>query len=149
MSKVYMINKRHLRLIGIAALLVVLGYSFWLWNDSESAAGTAAQPRVIHMVTGEFKTTDKNGKQIEAYRWDPGTIVVKEGELVELRILGMNGDHHQFVIEGMGIEGEILKGKETVVTFHAKKEGIYRIVCLNHHNAENEGPMVGYIVVSR
>lgn len=148
MSKVFMINKRHLRLIGIAALLVVLAYSFWLWNGSESASGTAAEPRVIHMVTGEFQSVGKDGKKTEIYRWDPGTIVVKEGELIELRILGMNGDHHQFVIEGMGIKGEILKDRETVVTFQAKKEGIYRIVCLNHHDAESGGPMVGYIVVT-
>jgi Heme/copper-type cytochrome/quinol oxidases, subunit 2 len=149
MSKVYLISKKHLRLIGLAALVIVLAYSFWLWNGSESASGTAAEPRVIHMVTAEFKTTGKDGKTAEVYRFDPGTIVVKEGELVELRILGMNGDRHDFVIEGMGVRGEIVKGRETVVTFQAKKEGIYRIVCLNHHDAQNEGPMVGYLVVSR
>jgi heme/copper-type cytochrome/quinol oxidase subunit 2 len=147
MSKVIVVNKKQLRLIGLGVLLMVLVYSFWMWNQVESAAGTPSEARVVHMMTGEFTTTGKDGKKMEAYRWDPGTIVVKEGEHVELRIWGMNGDTHPFIIEGLGIKGEIHKGQETVISFHAKKEGIYRIVCLTHHDTAHEGPMVGYIVV--
>lgn len=147
MSKVVVIGKKQLRNVALVLLLCALAFSFWLWNKAEPAGGAATEPRVIHMVTGEFKSKAPDGSEMEAYRWDPGTIVVKQGENVELRILGMNGDEHPFVIEGLNIRGEIKKGKETVVTFHAKEEGIYRIVCLTHTGPEHNGPMVGYIVV--
>lgn len=147
MSKVFVIGKKQLRLVGLAILLVILAYSFWVWNQAETAAGKVDEPRVIHMVTGEYATTTKEGKELEVYRWDPGTIFVKEGELIELRILGVNGERHPFEIEGLNIRGEVLKGKETVVTFRADQEGIYRIVCPTHHDPAHGGPMVGYLIV--
>ncbi|MCI3923091.1 cupredoxin domain-containing protein [Paenibacillus sp. TRM 82003] len=103
--------------------------------------------RVIHMVTGEFSATTKDGKKIEAYRWDPGTVFVNKGENVKLKLYGVNGENHPFLIEGLNIQGVVKKGEETVVNFHASKEGIYRIICLTHPDAANEGPMIGYIVV--
>ena len=147
MSKVVIIGKKQLRVVGLTALLLVLIYSFWLWSRTEPAAGTAQNPRVIHMVTGEYATTTKDGQKLEIYRWDPGTIMVKEGELVELRILGVNGERHPFVIEGMNVQGEVRKGKETVVTFRANKEGIFRIICPTHTDPTHGGPMVGYLIV--
>lgn len=147
MSKVWVINRNILRLIGLIALLAVLGWSFWLWNRAEPSMGTPDNPRVIHMVTAEFSTKLPDGRELEVYRWDPGTIFAKEGETVELRILGVNGERHPFRIEGLDVQGEVVKGKETVVTFKAGKEGIYRIVCPTHSDPANGGPMIGYLVV--
>jgi heme/copper-type cytochrome/quinol oxidase subunit 2 len=147
MSNVYRITKKQLRLIALGAVFIVMIYSFWAWNQTKTVAGSPEQPRIIHMVTGEFKTTTKKGAEIEAYRWDPGTIVVKEGEAVELRIRGVNGEHHPFIIEGLNLKGEVHKGKETIVRFVAEKEGIYRIICLTHTDFAHNGPMIGYIVV--
>jgi heme/copper-type cytochrome/quinol oxidase subunit 2 len=107
----------------------------------------AGQARTIHIVTGEFKTTGNDGKPIEAYRWDPGTIHVKQGELIKLSIFGVNGASHPFIIDGLNIKGEVKKGQETVVTFQAEKPGTYRIICLTHPDIAHNGPMVGYIVV--
>jgi len=147
MSKVFVVGKKQLRLIGMAALLIVLVYSFWVWNSAAPTAGTSDNPRVIHMVTAEHATTLKNGQELEIYRWDPGTVFAKKGELIELRILGVNGERHPFFIEGLDIEGEVLKGKETVVTFRANQEGIFRIICPTHSDPSHGGPMVGYLVV--
>ncbi len=147
MSRVLIIGKKQLRFIGMSALLVVLVYSFWVWNKSEPTIGTTSNPRVIQMITAEHETTLADGKSFEVYRWDPGTVIVNKGELVELRILGVNGDRHPFFIEGMDIKGEVQKGKETVVTFRAEKAGIFRLICPTHGDPAHGGPMVGYIVV--
>ena len=147
MSNIFVITKKQLRMIALGIILIVLVYSIWMWNQTDTVAGSPENPRVIHMVAGEFSSTTKEGKKIEAYRWDPGTIVVKEGETVELRIRGINGDHHPFIIEGLDVKGEVHKGKETIVSFHATEEGIYRIICLTHPDAARNGPMIGYIVV--
>jgi heme/copper-type cytochrome/quinol oxidase subunit 2 len=136
-------------MIALGLLFVIVAYSFWMWSKTETAASSSEQdqPRVIHMVIGEFSGTTNKGKEIEVYRWDPGTIAAKEGESIELRILGVNGDHHSFVIEGLDVKGEVHKGKETTVRFLAEKEGIYRMICINHSDYAHQGPMIGYLVV--
>ncbi|MFC3842447.1 MULTISPECIES: cupredoxin domain-containing protein [Paenibacillus] len=111
---------------------------------------TLAEPtpeRTIHMVVGEFKSTTKDGKTIEAYRWDPGTVVIQKGERIKLSIYGVNGDSHPFLIEGLNISGEVKKGKETIVHFTADQEGTYRIICMTHADIAHNGPMIGYLVV--
>lgn len=147
MSKMFIVKTKHLRLIGLTLLLIVLIYSFRVWNKADTTASQESSPRVIHMITAEHATTTQDGKKLEVYRWDPGTVFVKEGELVELRILGVNGDLHPFYIEGLNVKGEVRKGKETVVTFRADKEGTYRIICPTHSDPAHGGPMIGYLVV--
>ena len=147
MSKMFVITRKQLRLTAFGLILIVLAYSFWMWSQSDTAASATEQPRIIHMVIGEFSGTTKKGQEFEVYRWDPGTIATKKDELIELRILGVNGDHHSFVIEGLNVKGEVHKGKETVVHFVAEKEGTYRMICMNHSDLAHQGPMIGYIVV--
>lgn len=102
---------------------------------------------VINMVTGEFSTKTEDGREIEAYRWDPGTINVPAGEEVTLSIYGVNGKEHPFIIEGTQIKGTVKKGEETLVKVKFEKEGIYRLICLTHPDKEHNGPMIAYIVV--
>lgn len=160
MGKVYVVSKKQLQLWTIVAILGLgtVGTAAWYWGQADAKAtasssistkqpGQAGQARTIQLVTGEFKSTSPDGKQIEAYRWDPGTIYVKQGEKINLSIYGVNGESHPFIIEGLNIKGEVKKGKETVVSFQANKPGIYRIVCLTHPDIIHQGPMVGYIVV--
>jgi len=103
--------------------------------------------REIHMVTGEFSTKMKNGKEMEAYRWDPGTVVIEKGEKVKLIINGINGEEHPFYIEGTKIKGIVKKGEETIVPLQFKKEGTYRLICEVHSDRAHNGPMIAYIVV--
>lgn len=102
---------------------------------------------VINMVTGEFKTETSAGKEIEAYRWDPGTIFIPKDEDVTLSIYGVNGKEHPFVIEGTGIKGTVKKGQETTIDLRFKEEGIYRLICLTHPDIAHNGPMIAYLVV--
>jgi plastocyanin len=149
MSKIIILKRKHL-LLGAAVLLMLLGGLAFQWVRSHQAApvdGQAEGLRIIHMVTGEFKTTLADGTSLESYRWDPGTIFVEKGERVNLVIYGVNGESHPFYIEGTSIKGEVKKGKETSVIFQAPKEGVYRLICLTHPDKNHDGPMIGYIVV--
>ncbi len=132
------------------ALLLVLLFGGALYLKMEQNKGTSGDGtvvRTIQLVTGEFKAVSADGKQIEAYRWDPGTIVVNRSEMVRLSIYGVNGVSHPFIIEGVNVKGEVKKGEETTVSFTADKPGTYRLVCLSHPDIAHNGPMIGYIIV--
>lgn len=150
MTKVFVVSKKRLKTLKIGAAAVLLAAAallFWEQDDIRSVMSSNAPERTINLVTAEFKTTGADGKTIEAYRWDPGTIYVKKGDRIRLSIYGVNGASHPFIIDGMNIKGEVKKGQETVVSFHADKPGIYRIVCLTHPDIAHNGPMIGYLVV--
>jgi heme/copper-type cytochrome/quinol oxidase subunit 2 len=101
----------------------------------------------FQMVTGEFSSKTEGGKEIESYRWDPGTIVVPKGKDIKLSIFGVNGQEHPFFIEGTNAKGTVKKGEETVLNLNFSKEGTYRIICTAHPDIDHNGPMIGYIVV--
>jgi len=102
----------------------------------------------FQLVTGEFSTKTDDGKEIEAYRWDPGTIVVPKGQEVTISIYGVNGKEHPFYIEGTDYKGTVQKGKETIIKARFDEEGTYRLICTAHSTIEKNGPMIGYIVVN-
>lgn len=145
----FVLKKRNIYFLGVIVFLAIIG-SLWLSMKSDATptiGGQSEQVREIHMVTGEFKSTTEDGKEIEAYRWDPGTIVLEKGEKVLLKILGVNGKEHPFIIEGTELKGVVKKGEETEVPLQFEKEGTYRLICLSHPSAEHNGPMIAYIVV--
>ncbi|MEW8988122.1 MAG: cupredoxin domain-containing protein, partial [Bacillus sp. (in: firmicutes)] len=133
----FVLKRRTLYFIALIAFIAIVG-SIWLSlkpDATPAIGGQNEQIREIHMVTGEFKSTMEDGKEIEAYRWDPGTIFLEKGEKVSLKILGVNGKEHPFIIEGTDIKGVVKKGKETVVPLQFDKEGTYRLICLTHPSA--------------
>ena len=69
---------------------------------------------------------------VETYRFEPGTIVVNQGDVVTLEIVGINGKEHQFSVEGYDVAGVVKRGEITRVTFTANKAGIFRITCGLH-----------------
>jgi plastocyanin len=130
--------------IGMLVIFTVITYT----NRDIPALGSQEKPeRVVHLVTGEFKATLPDGKVIEAYRWDPGTIFVHAGEKIKLSMYGVNGAQHPFVIEGTNISGVVKKGSETLVPLQFNKEGVYRLICTTHADIAHNGPMIAYIVV--
>lgn len=147
MSKVFIVSKRQIQLFIVVAVLIVFTGVYLSWDRSKEVDGQPSEPRIFQIVTVEYKSQNADGKEHEMYRWDPGQIVVQKDELTELHISGVSGASHPFVIEGLGIKGEVLKGKTTVVRFTAKKEGTYPILCLTHTDMRHGGPMVGYITV--
>ena len=80
-----------------------------------------------------LKPPDETGKWVvETYRFDPGTVVVNEGDTVTLEIVGINGATHAISIEGYGVATVLKRGKLQRLTFVADKPGIFRIVCVTH-----------------
>jgi heme/copper-type cytochrome/quinol oxidase subunit 2 len=148
MSKVVFISKRKIQWYIVLAALIVICGAYYGWQRTQAASVPPSDgARVIELVTGEFKATTDDGKTLESYRWDPGNVYLRKGEPVELRITGINGQSHPFVIEGLNVSGEVHKGKTTVVRFTPKNAGIYPIICQTHTDPKNGGPMVGYIIV--
>lgn len=147
--KVLYIEKKWFLLLTVICICLLVGG--WLMTRQEAVEttgpSTGAKKFEINMVTGEFTSTDDDGKEIEAYRWDPGTIYVPKNEPIKLSIYGVNGKEHPFYIEGTNIRGTVKKGKETLLNLRIKKEGVYRLICTAHHNIKNNGPMIAYIEV--
>ena len=81
---------------------------------------------------GLKKPDDKGRWEVSTYRWDPGTIVVNQGDKVTLEIVGINGDEHPFTIEGYWISDVVRRGRVTRVSFTADKAGIFKIICRKH-----------------
>lgn len=139
-------------IILLSGLLLFLFAGWYLIQPS--AISTSGQVSMnsdnkftINLVTGEFATKTEDGKEIEAYRWDPGTFVVPRGKEVTISIFGVNGKEHPFYIEGTEYKGIVQKGKETTIKVQFDKKGTYRLVCMTHSTIDNNGPMIGYIVV--
>ncbi|MCM3629385.1 cupredoxin domain-containing protein [Paenibacillus glycanilyticus] len=147
MSKVFIIHKKHVQLFVFALLIILLAAAYFTWDKTRPASGQPAKVQTIQLVTGEFSSTTEDGKKLEVYRFDPGSISLRKGEPVELHISGVNGSSHPFVIEGLGIKGEVKKGHTTVVRFTPEQAGTYPIICQVHTDMNNGGPMVGYIEV--
>lgn len=78
------------------------------------------------------KPDDKGRWEVSTYRWDPGTIVVNQGDAVTLEIIGINGDEHPFTIEGYWLSGTVRRGQITRLSFVADKVGIFKIICRKH-----------------
>lgn len=150
MNHVFIIRGRQLGkifLFGFFIIAAFIWYSFQYEVFSASDVATKEQVREIHMVTGEFSTKTASEEEIEAYRFDPGTIFLEKDEKVLLKIYGVNGEEHPFIIEGTDIKGTVKKGEETEIPLQFKKEGTYRLICVTHPDYSKNGPMIAYIVV--
>lgn len=147
----FLVLKKRSIIAFVIIFSVIVSASVWFFSKSDSLAvfnqNEGEKVREIHMVTGEFKAKLPDGKEIEAYRWDPGTIFLEKDEKVNLKIWGVNGMEHPYIIEGTDIKGVVKKAEETVVPLQFDKEGVYRLVCLTHPDKDNSGPMIAYIVV--
>ena len=83
----------------------------WPWNCREETAtlGTvAALP-----AGGGYGLIAPNGDgywTAETYRFDPGTIVINQGDIVTLEIIGINGQAHPFAVEGYDVSGVVRRG---------------------------------------
>jgi len=149
MGRIFILRKRSLFfLLLLAAFVFGSGtyiYDFF-WNSQPVASEVKAE-KEFSIITTEYKAKMDDGRILEVYRWNPGMIVVEKGDKVTLNILGVQGNMHPFEIKGLGVKGEVKKGRETKVTFIADREGTFPIICQTHSGRESNGPMVGYIVV--
>ena len=137
-------------LLAVLALLAACG-------QVEAGAVTPPQERTIYMAAIEpkggttvdkepfpaqslppggsygLKAPDDTGRwQVETYRFDPGTVVVNEGDTVTLEIVGINGKEHPITIDGYGLSTVLKRGEVRRLKFLADKPGIFRVMCAIH-----------------
>lgn len=149
MKHIFILKSSTIWRIVILALFVTIG-GYYALHSSVGKALFVNSPKLskeITIITAEYSSKMDSGKIMEVYRWDPGTIVVDQGDHVTLNFLGVQGKFHTFEIKGLGISGEVKKGERTQVSFNADKKGTYEIVCKLHADQSQNGPMVGYLVV--
>ena len=87
---------------------------------------------------GYLRKEPKDGKwETSTYRWEPGTVVVYQGDEVELRIFGVNGADHPGRIEGYDKAFNVKRGQLTTVSFRADRAGVFGIFCDVHQPSMN------------
>jgi plastocyanin len=149
--KFVVLKKGSIIAVIVTFMIITIG-AVWVLTEKNSypTVSMTGQKETIpsyQLVTVEYSSKTDDGKEIEMYRWDPGTINIEKGKEVELRLYGVNGMEHPFYIEGTDVKGTVKKGEETVVNVKFDEEGTYRLVCETHHSIENHGPMVAHIIV--
>jgi hypothetical protein len=75
---------------------------------------------------------DEGRWEVETYRFEPSTVVVNQGDIVTLEIVGINGKEHPITVEGYDVTGVVRRGEITRITFTADQAGIFRITCAAH-----------------
>lgn len=149
-NHLFVINGRTvLKWLFIVVGLAVLIYLVWsLFFSASATSGSEQEVKVFDMAVVEYKGKHpETGEEMEMYRFNPGFISVNHGDRVRLNITGLGGHRHPFIIEGLSISGEVLSGEVTTVEFVASKKGTFKIICLNHTDLDNNGPMVGYLMI--
>lgn len=147
-------TSRHWLFLSLACGLIVIGATVLLagspkeWFSQQTATEQMKETsKTFDLVTGEFKTTTEDGKELEVYRFSPGYMTVNKGDNVTLNIHGVNGHEHHFEIKEFNVSGTVGKGETTTVNFNADQAGTFELICTNHATFEHGGPMVAYLTV--
>jgi len=90
-----------------------------------------------------LKKPDAKGRwEISTYTWNPSQIIVRKGDRVTLKIIGINGEKHTGLIEHYHPKQFTVKrGVITTVSFTANKAGRFRIGC-DEHKPSMEGELI-------
>lgn len=97
--------------------------------------------RWVSREGGPAKAYKKFG---EAYGFDPGTIVVKQGETVTISIRNLEGgpdDLHSFTLPAYRIDRAVPPLATVNVTFKADRAGVFSFYC-DHHKPWMAGELV-------
>lgn len=109
-----------------------------------------AVPVLVHEQQGTLDYLQKDfatgglleGKEV--YTYLPGTLVVYQGDTVDLTLVNPADDPHSFTISELHVNVEMPGGSSTQTSFVAAKAGIYTYYC---NEAEHFPFMWGQLVV--
>ncbi|HXJ33562.1 MAG TPA: cupredoxin domain-containing protein [Candidatus Eisenbacteria bacterium] len=107
----------------LLGLAVALGLTVTL---GATAARAEDQTMSFTIVNVEYE-----GSKI----WVPGTLVVKKGTLVKLKLVNnvpSDPNQHGFAIAAYNIAEVVNRGEPKSIEFKADKEGIFPIICQLH-----------------
>ena len=150
--------------VPIAAIAIVAAMGLFQTSSAEGSP-PPAETRVIHMTALEYKGSTSVGSEpcptatpppgggykldlsgvdctdptdrwtTSTYRFEPATLVVNQGDEVELHIWGVNGAIHASVIEdlpGGDVNFVVTRGNLTIVNFTASRAGNFQMICQTH-----------------
>jgi len=86
-------------------------------------SATAAEPKQFTLIN-----VDLDGTKI----WLPSSIMVHQGDDVELTLINKLDDPHGFEIKAFGIEQVVQPKSQMTVTFTASQAGAYPYICQLH-----------------
>lgn len=86
---------------------------------------------------GDYDADNPAKWQVSTYMFAPGAMTVAQGDVVTLRMFGINGDDHTIWVEApdgtLAVpEFTINRGREASVSFNADQAGHYKLLCGNH-----------------
>jgi len=85
-----------------------------------------------------IKQPDQTGRwEVSAYVWQPGQIIVNEGDEVTIEFVGINGATHPTTITGYNKTFQLKRGQVVRVSFTADRAGVFPIVCATHKPSMN------------
>ena len=126
------------KLAMLAAAGLIFGAASIAGAQTPPAAAGAAAPAnpLPEMVNGVRKFTEVSVLIGETKFWLPSTIVVNEGDKVEItlknQVPGAQNNQHGFAIPAYGIEKIVTAGKPEKVEFTADKAGLFVFGCQLH-----------------
>ena len=90
-----------------------------------------------YKAPGEYDADNPDKWQVSSYMFSPAAMTVAQGDKVNLRIFGVNGDEHVVWLEGPDgstvVDAAIMnRGREYNVEFAADQAGYYTLHCGNH-----------------
>jgi nitrosocyanin len=95
------------------------------------APGTSARAQTPPTVAQTFVNVEYEGTKI----WLPGTLVVKQGTKVTLKLINnvpSDPKEHGFAVPAYNIAETVVRGEPKTVEFTADKPGIFPITCHLH-----------------
>ena len=95
------------------------------------AVGLAGLARAEETMSFTIVNIEYEGSKI----WTPGTIVVKKGTHVKLKLINnvpSDPNQHGFAIPAYDIAKVVNRGTPEEVEFTANKEGVFPIICQLH-----------------
>ena len=104
---------RHLGWFVVLLTVLILG----------AGSAAAAEPTKFTLMTVLL-----DGTKI----WLPSSLIVHQGEEVELTLINKLEDPHGFKIEDVGIEEVVQPKAQMTVTFTASQPGVHRYLCHLH-----------------
>ncbi|PIN84504.1 MAG: hypothetical protein COW26_06445 [Nitrosopumilales archaeon CG15_BIG_FIL_POST_REV_8_21_14_020_33_23] len=156
--------------IGIAIVAIAIAIiSIMVGQNQDAIQTTNSKPieRTIYMNLVELKGTTNISKEpfpaislpkgggfemippndagdwtVETYAFSPSVIVVNQGDMVNIKMLGLNGALHHVSIENYVEPFDVHRGELNDISFVADKVGTFKIACSLHQPA-----MTGYLMV--
>jgi nitrosocyanin len=97
------------------------------------ALGFTARPARAEQPTMSFTVVniEYEGSKV----WTPGTLVVKKGTLVKIKLVNKvpsDPNQHGFAIPAYNIAEVVTRGEDKTVEFKADKDGVFPIICQLH-----------------